>query len=1141
MGDAIFHVTIQCLRPAVGIDGVKMKETVVESSAKAVVDLNGKIRVLHVDDDSGILKITKQCLELEAPVEVDTAVSVEEALKKLEKEKFDIVVSDYQMPGKDGLDFLKTLRSTGNTIPFIMFTGKGREEVAIKALNLGANQYLNKVGETETVYTELAHSITELARTRKAEEKQCESEEKFRDLFEKASDGLVFVDVCGMIVDVNQKAAEIAEKKKEDIVGRSFLDLGLVSSKNLDVLVEKLRRQATGKPIESFEFEIEKKNGEKRLIEIGSTFIQKNNMPAGSLAIVRDITERKKSEGALKESEAKYRALVDQSLQGIIVAQGPVPHILFANKAMAKILGYTPEELVSLSPQRTADLVHPEDREFFFGRFKERLEGKPTQSNYEVRGIRKDGTMVWLELSSTLLDYDGQPAVQATFMDVTERKRTEEALGKSEAELRAQFYGSPDLIMILDRKHRYVRINRTHFLSYEVGKLLGRDAIEPLPPDQRDLARTNVDRCFATGKIQEFEHTLSNGESVHARVVPMQSTGTVDQVMIISTNITERKKTEEALRESEERYSRLSAAAFEAIGISEQGKIVDANDQLAKMLGYEPSELIGKSVLDFVAPESRDLVMGNMRKGIEGPYEHLAIRKDGSVFPVEIRARLIHHRGHTARVSAIHDITQAKKLEKSLGENEEKFAGLFSGNPEATVFIDPNMNIVEINPRFANLFGYRQDEVKGKNLNAVIVPENLIEEGRMLDWKAVEGYVYHDTVRKRKDGSLVPVSVSAAPIYVQGRLIGYIGVYKDISEQKRAFAQFRGLFTGNPEAAAYLGPDFHILDVNPRFEELFGYSLAEIKGKHINEVVVPSDMLEEGKMLDQRAGKGYVYHDTIRKRKDGSLVPVSVSAAPIVVEGSLVGHVAMYKDIYELKTAEAAMKEMMQKMVLTNEKLQVVGGLTRHDVRNKLSMVSGNVYLLKKQLAGDSGILEKLNDMETAVRQVTEIFEFAKAYESLGVEELVYQDVGKTVDEAVALFPDLKDLKIINNCAGLTVLADSLLREMFYNLIDNSVKHGEKISRIEIRYEEASQDELRLYYEDDGVGVSEAVKPSLFKEGFTTGRGTGYGLYLIKKMMEVYGWTIRETGTPGKGAQFTITIPRTNQNAKENYRIAAHV
>jgi signal transduction histidine kinase len=132
----------------------------------------------------------------------------------------------------------------------------------------------------------------------------------------------------------------------------------------------------------------------------------------------------------------------------------------------------------------------------------------------------------------------------------------------------------------------------------------------------------------------------------------------------------------------------------------------------------------------------------------------------------------------------------------------------------------------------------------------------------------------------------------------------------------------------------------------------------------------------------------------------------------------------------------------------------------------------------------------------------------------------------------------LKRVKIANECHGLTVLADSLLRQLFYNLIDNSLKYGDKTSQIRIYYEK-TDDQLRLIYEDDGIGILQDTKPKIFDEGYTTGKGSGYGLYLIKKMMEVYGWTIQETGEPGKGARFIITIPKANQKGKENYRIAA--
>ena len=121
-----------------------MAESIVGSSIEAVLNVAraGTIKVLHVDDEPAFLEVSKQCLDIQGKFEVDTASSVNEAYEKLKKTEYDAVVSDYQMPGKDGLEFLKELRQKGNTVPFIVFTGKGREEVAIKALNLGADQYM---------------------------------------------------------------------------------------------------------------------------------------------------------------------------------------------------------------------------------------------------------------------------------------------------------------------------------------------------------------------------------------------------------------------------------------------------------------------------------------------------------------------------------------------------------------------------------------------------------------------------------------------------------------------------------------------------------------------------------------------------------------------------------------------------------------------------------------------------------------------------------------------------------------------------------------------------------------------------------------------------------------------------------------
>jgi signal transduction histidine kinase len=174
--------------------------------------------------------------------------------------------------------------------------------------------------------------------------------------------------------------------------------------------------------------------------------------------------------------------------------------------------------------------------------------------------------------------------------------------------------------------------------------------------------------------------------------------------------------------------------------------------------------------------------------------------------------------------------------------------------------------------------------------------------------------------------------------------------------------------------------------------------------------------------------------------------------------------------------------------------------------------------------------------MVQAVKDSLKIFDFAKAYEQIGVEKLVYVDVEKATNEAAGMFSELP-FKVVNNCHGLTVRADSLLRQLIYNFIDNTRKYGQKTTVAKIHFRKLSSGDIELIYEDDGVGIPFEDKPQLFKQGFSTGGSTGFGLFLVKKMIEVYGWTVIEEGKPGEGAKFIITIPK---NGDENNFFVLH-
>lgn len=319
---------------------------------------------------------------------------------------------------------------------------------------------------------------------------------------------------------------------------------------------------------------------------------------------------------------------------------------------------------------------------------------------------------------------------------------------------------------------------------------------------------------------------------------------------------------------------------------------------------------------------------------------------------------------------------------------------------------------------------------------------------------------------------------------------------------------------------------------NKASEKLYGWTKEEVLGHEIETLgEISSKNDEETISRKLMAGESWST-ELVVQRKDGSYVPVIANRTPAFDDtGAYVGSINVSTDITEQKQTERDMtialeslSTSLDKIQELNEKLRVVGSLTRHDVRNKLSTVTGYSYLLKKKHVDLVDVVDGLEKMAQAVDDSMKIFDFAKAYELLGVEELVDVDVEKVVDEAIELFSQLP-FKVVNDCLGLTVRADSLLRQLVFNFIDNTRKYGQKTTIARIHYEKLSSGDLQLIYEDDGMGISLDNKKQLFKQGFSTGGSTGFGLFLSMKMIEVYGWTITEVGEYGKGAKFVITIP----------------
>ncbi|MGD2248637.1 MAG: PAS domain S-box protein [Candidatus Methanofastidiosia archaeon] len=1252
-----------------------------ENIESATVCTGRCIRVLHVDDEPQFSKVTKHILETEGDFKVDTATCAEEALTKVIDTDYDVIVSDYRLPGKNGLELLKELRASGNVTPFVILAGRDNKETIINALNMGVTQYLNKSSDSEYMYTTLMHTIQNAAKPHILHE----TAQFFDTLYKRSpvatalynekgeihTANTAYLDMMGVsnikdiksnIFDYFKPPGGMVQKLKEGkaVQYETFLEpktplyvkvlitpLGVPhegyitqvedmtikkEGETLKELCEKLKQVAEGRSIELVKanhllrLEIEdRRKTEKALREREAQFrtffenavlgvyrttpdgkilmanqalltmlgftsfekLQKRNLeeegfsveyPRGAFrqnletegqitglestwvkqdgtiiyvrenarairdeagnilyyeGTVEDITESKKVEKKLK----LLSNAVEQSTEGIAISdiEG---NLLFVNYAFAKMHGYNPKELVGEhlsvfhSPEQMLSVEEALNILYKTGEF-----------NGELMHVKRDGTIFPTFMhNSVLCDGSGNAlGMIATVRDITDRKKAEEELLKSKEQYRAIVEDQTELISRFLPDGHITFVNDAYCTYFDKKKedLIGKNFMQLVSKEHRKKVKTHLDSLTPDNPVGTMEHT------VIARGGEIRWQQRTDRVLCdegnmefqsVGRDITDRKRAEEKLKESEEKYRTIVELAPDGIATLDlKGVVTSCNTAFLELTGYSKDEIVGKHMTKLPTIHFKDLPQyiklfsALLRGKIFTPFEFDWVYKDGSIHQGEIHATLMKKNGKKIGIqSIVRDITERKQTENALQQERDKLKALIEGLNRVGVgidVVDVNYKILVTNDVLKKEFGDLTGKLCYKEYMGLDNPCDFCPMEKAIARNTVEYAEFVDVNGRYKQLFSAPLP---NPDHTIDRAIEVAIDITELKEAEKALREsqlkFKRLFMSNPEAAVYLDSELRILDINPQFEELFGYALPEIKGEVIT-IIVPEDKITEVQTLDKTTER-QVYHDTVRKRKDGSLVQVSVSAAPITVEDQPLGHVVLYKDISQLKNVERTLKKTLEKLETVNEKLRVVGSMTRHDIRNKLSTVTGAVYLARKQHT-DEKALELFEDIGATCQDMERILDFARTYERLGAEDLYYVNVGDILTEAVTLFSLMDSVTIVNECEGLTVFADSMLRHMFYGLIDNSLRHGETVSTIKVYYIKEN-DYLKLIYEDDGTGIPDKEKEEIFTEGY--GSDTGYGLYIIKKICEVYNWDISETGTHMRGAQFTIVIPQSDCN-----------
>jgi two-component system sensor histidine kinase/response regulator len=525
------------------------------------------------------------------------------------------------------------------------------------------------------------------------------------------------------------------------------------------------------------------------------------------------ISERKKAEGALRESEKKHRTLVEQSLQGLAVVQDYL--VVFANSAAAEITGFTVDELLSMSPQAVREIIHSEDRRLAWDRFRDRMAGETPDSRHEYRLVRKDGTVRWIEMFSASIEYRGKPALQAAFIDITERRLAEERLRESEERYRDLFDNASDLIQSVDEKGKFVYVNKKwkEVLGYSDEEVTNLSLIDILREDQIPHCMSLFNRVMGGKTLDNVEvvFVTKGGKEIFASgsVNPRMKDGEFVATRAIFRDVTERKQAEEAVRVSEERLRQIAENVGEGFFLS------DASDNSAIYVSPAYEKIWGRPVekayadpqawLEAVHPEDRERVNAYIDKHgrgkIQFSQEYRIQWPDGTIRWVRDRVYPVKNEsGHIGRIVGVtDDITERKRAEDALREANALLNTLVQAIPDVVYVKDYQGRNLLVNRAYEELVNLSQREMIGK-YDQQVLPARLAAQCRQSDEEVMKQRqsVRCEELSTTEKGEQVFFETIKAPLLDdQGNLLGLVGVSRDITERKRA----EGMLTKAKEQA----------------------------------------------------------------------------------------------------------------------------------------------------------------------------------------------------------------------------------------------------------------------------------------------------------------------------------------------------
>ena len=879
----------------------------------------------------------------------------------------------------------------------------------------------------------------------------------------------------------------------------------------------------------------------------------------------------------LQESEERYRTLVENA-SDIIFRTDNTGHFTFVNLAALSITGYKEEEVIGMHyPALIRADMRDEAVKFFGRQFVKKLHN--TYSEYP--NIKKDGHEVWLGQNTQLIVEDGIiTGFQSVARDITDRKRVEDALRASEENYRRSLDESPLGVRIVTAKTETIYANQAILDFY------GYDSIE-------ELKSTPVEKRYTHQSYAEFqirrekrkhgidvlsEYTIEiirkNGEIRHLQVYRKEILWNgAKQNQVIYQDITERKKGEEALVKSEEKFRLITENMVDCVALVDINGIYQyVTPSYRNILGYDQEDMIGIKGLNLTHPDDLERNTRIYLEGIEQgwsekQFETRTRHKDGHYVNMELRARVLND-SQGKVIGAIwtaRDITKRLQLEQerklaedALSLSEENYRSVIENIQDVFYRTDTNGILIMASLSFATLLEYESlDDCLGKHITEVAYYE---PEKRQAFLKALQdkgSVTNYEVVLKRKDGTPVTVETNSH-FYLDddGNIAGVEGIYRDMTERKRAEEslrvseeKFRSVVEKSAVGVAIVDDTFLCTYVNKECCNISGYSEQEIVGRNFTFLLADESIIMAADRYQRRQRGEDVpsQYEFIFVRKNGEKRTGEVRSAIYLDSSGRVNSLIQVIDITDRKQAEEE-KRILEERLQQADKMEAIGTLAggiAHDFNNLLMGIQGYASMALLNLDPANPNYERLKRIEQQVQSGADLTSQLLGFARGGRYEVKPTNMNEIIEKTSSMFGRTKKEISINRKSTKDLwnveVDRGQMEQVFLNLYVNAWQAMPGGGEIYLETQNALLNDeqafpytikpgkyVKITITDTGTGMDEKTQERIFDPFFTTkemGRGTGLGLATVYGIIKGHHGIINVYSETGHGTTFTIYLP----------------